>query len=59
MALAVADLRYDRLLWESPGPMAEFTVAVYRNQTEHKIRLGEVAKWAENTTTEGPAGISK
>jgi hypothetical protein len=41
------------------GPMTEFTVAVYRNPTEHKIRLGQVAKWAEPTTKDGPAGITK
>jgi hypothetical protein len=39
--------------------MTEFTIAVYRNPTEHKIRLGQVAKWAEPTTKDGPAGITK
>jgi hypothetical protein len=42
-----------------PGPLTEFTVAVYRNPTEHKIRLGQVLKWTEHTTKEGPAGITK
>jgi hypothetical protein len=36
----------------------EFTVAVLRNPTEHKIRLSQVAKWAEPTMREGPAGVS-
>jgi hypothetical protein len=39
--------------------MTEFTVAVYRNPTEHKLRLQHVLKWSENTTKEGPAGIIK
>ena len=43
----------------NPNPMTEFTVAVYRNPTEHKIRLGQVLKWAAPTTKEGPAGITK
>jgi len=33
--------------------MTEFTVAVYRNPVEHKIRLGQVAKWAEHSTRTG------
>ena len=37
--------------------MTEFTVVVYRNPTEHKIRLQ--LKWSEHTTKEGPAGITK
>jgi hypothetical protein len=39
--------------------MTEFTVAVLRNPTEHKIRLQQVVKWAEPNTPEGPAGITK
>ena len=39
--------------------MTEFTVLVYRNPTEHKIRLQQVLKWSEHTTKEGPAGITK
>jgi hypothetical protein len=39
--------------------MTEFTVAVYKNPTEHKIRLAQVLKWSEPTTKEGPAGITK
>jgi hypothetical protein len=39
--------------------MTEFTVAVYRNPTEHKIRLGQVLKWSQHTIKEGPAGITK
>ncbi len=43
----------------APGPMTEFTVAVYKNSTEHKIRLAQVLKWSEPTTNEGLAGITK
>jgi hypothetical protein len=39
--------------------MTEFTVTVYKNPTEHKIRLQQVLKWSELTTKEGPAGITK
>jgi hypothetical protein len=42
-----------------PTPMTEFTEAVYRNRLEHKIRLGQVAKWAEHSTKEETAGITK
>ena len=59
VAQAVADFRKDPLLKDGPGTMAEFTVAVLRNPTEHRIRLHQVEKWAEDTTREGPAGISK
>jgi hypothetical protein len=59
VAQAVADFRQDPLLRDAPGPMTEFTVAVLRNPTEHRIRLQQVAKWAEHTTKEGPAGITK
>ena len=59
VAIAVAQLREDDVSPSNPGPMTEFTVAVYRNPTEHKIRLGQVAKWAEPTTKDGPAGITK
>jgi hypothetical protein len=37
----------------------EFTVAVLRNPTEHRIPLSQVLKWAEHTTKNGPAGITK
>jgi len=59
VALAVADFREDPLLRDAPGDMTEFTVAVLRNPTEHKIKLQQVAKWAEPTMREGPAGVSK
>jgi hypothetical protein len=59
VAIAVAQFREDDVSPSNPGPMTEFTVAVYRNPTEHKIRLGQVAKWAEHTTRDGPAGITK
>jgi hypothetical protein len=59
VAQAVADFRQDPLLKDGPGAMTEFTVAVMRKPTEHRIRLNQVEKWAEPTTREGPAGISK
>jgi hypothetical protein len=59
VAIAVAQFREDDINPLSPGPMSEFTVAVYRNPMEHKIQLGQVAKWAEHSTRDGPAGITK
>jgi hypothetical protein len=59
VAIAVASLREDDISPSNPGPMAEFTVAVYKNPTERKIRLAQVLKWSEPTTKEGPAGITK
>ena len=58
VALAVAEFRQDALSpW--PTPVTEFTVAIGRPPIEHSIKLCQVEKWAKNTTTEGPAGISK
>jgi len=59
VALATADFREDELNHSLPAPMTEFTVAVYRNPTEHKIRLSHVSKWAKHAVHEGPAGIIK
>ena len=59
VALAVADFREDPLLPAYPSAMTEFTVAVLRNPTEHRIRLSQVSKWAEHTTKDGPAGTTK
>jgi hypothetical protein len=59
VAIAVAQFREDDVSPSTAGAMTEFTVAVYRNPVEHKIRLGHVTKWAEHTTKEGPAGITK
>ena len=59
VAIAVVQFREDDINPLNPGPMTEFTVAVYRNPVEHKIRLGQVTKWAEHNTREGPAGITK
>lgn len=39
--------------------MTEFTVAVYRNPTEHRIRLNQVTQWAERTAVDSPTGIIK
>ena len=59
VALAVADFREDPLLPTYPSAMTELTVAVLRNPTEHRIRLSQVTKWAEHTTKDGPARITK
>lgn len=59
VAVAVASLREDDVCPSQPSPMTEFTVAVYKNPTEHKIRLQQVLKWSEPSTREGPAGITK
>jgi hypothetical protein len=59
IAIAVVQMREDDLSPSVPLPTTEFTVAVYRNPVEHKIRLSQVQKWAEPTTKEGPAGITK
>jgi hypothetical protein len=58
VALAVFQFRDDAMA-SRPGPMTEFTVALDRPAVEHHIRLNQVAKWAENTTREGPAGMTK
>lgn len=59
VAIAVVQLREDDVSPATIGPMTEFTVAVYRNPVEHKIRLAQVEKWAEFSSREGPAGIVK
>jgi hypothetical protein len=59
VALAVAEFRRDEVIRAEPGVMTEFTVTAYRKPIEHRIRLNQVTKWAEHTTKEGPAGISK
>ena len=58
VAIAVAEFRADSMT-EVPGPMTEFTVAIHRPVVEHKIRLGQVIKWAEGNTAEGPAGVTR
>ncbi len=58
VALAVAEFRQDQLV-PSPTPMTEFVIAIERPPVEHRIRLVQVAKWAEGTTREGPAGLTK
>jgi hypothetical protein len=59
VAIAVSQFRDDDISPLEPTLLTAFTVAVYRNPVEHKIRLGQVAKWAEHSTKEGPAGITK
>jgi hypothetical protein len=59
VAIAVASFRDDEVSPPEIDGMTEFTVAVYRNPTEHKIRLGQVQQWARSSTTESPAAITK
>jgi hypothetical protein len=54
VAIAVAQFRDDEISPSNPGAMTEFTVAVYRNPVEHKLRLKQVLAWSESTTREGP-----
>jgi hypothetical protein len=58
VALAIAEFRDDHMV-SLLGPMTEFTVSIERPAIEHRIRLNQVSKWAEGTTREGPAGITK
>ena len=58
VALAIASFRDDPLV-PRPSPTSEFTVVIERPVIEHRIRLNLVAKWAEGTTREGPAGTMK
>ena len=59
VAIAVAQFRDGDINPCLPGPRTEFVVAIYRNPIEHRITLGQVTKWAEQTTRDGPAGITK
>jgi hypothetical protein len=59
VALAVAEFRQGEMTTELPGPATEFCVMVLRKPIEHRIRLDRVTKWAQPTTREGPAGITK
>ena len=59
VALAVAEFRDDQIITDTPAPMTEFCVTVLRKPIEHRIRLNQVKRWAEHTTKDGPAGITK
>jgi hypothetical protein len=55
VAIAVVQFRDDEVTPQNPDAMTEFTVAVCRDPVEHRIRLGQVTKWAgQNNTREGP-----
>jgi hypothetical protein len=58
VALAVASFKDDPSV-PRPSLTTEFTVIIERPVIEHRIRLNQVAKWAEETTREGPAGVMK
>ncbi|SRR5579883_1838659 len=59
VAMAVAEWREDEMIPQMPGPMTELTVTVIRRPVEHKIRLGQVQKWAQPSVVGGPAAIVK
>jgi hypothetical protein len=59
VALAASEFGADALNTSKPGPATEFTVTVFRTPTEHRVCLKQVANWAEHTTREGPAGVTK
>jgi hypothetical protein len=59
VALAVAEFRQAQIV-PDPVPMTEFIVMIERPRIEHRIRLSQVAKWAETSVTrDGPAAMSK
>jgi hypothetical protein len=59
VAMAVAEFKQDKTVPHPPESATELTVAVFRPPVEHKIKLAQVAKWAEPSTKEGPAGMIK
>lgn len=58
VALAIAAFR-EASLCPRPSSSTEFTISIERPAVEHRIQLAQVEKWAEMTTREGPAGITK
>lgn len=59
VAIAVAEFKQDQTVPHPPEPATELTVAVFRPPVEHKIKLAQVAKWAEPSTKDGPSGLLK
>lgn len=59
VALAVSEFRRGEITTELPSPTTEFCVMVLRKPIEHRIRLDRVTKWAQPTTRDGPAGVTK
>jgi hypothetical protein len=58
VAVGIAAFREDPMV-PHPAPMTELMVSIERPRVEHHIRLSQVQKWAESTTKEGPAGMTK
>lgn len=58
VALAISEFREDPMV-PHPASMTEFTVSIERPPIEHHIRLNQITKWAESTTKDGPAGMTK
>jgi hypothetical protein len=59
VALAVSEFRQGEIITETPGPKTEFIVTAHRKPIEYRINFNQVARWAEYTTKEGPAGITR
>jgi len=59
VAVAVSEFRQGEIMIQPPGPTTEFCVMVQRKPIEHRIRFSKVTKWAEPTTRDGPAGLTK
>ena len=51
----------ERHLGANGGPIGHRRAFTWtdRNPAEYKLRWGQVTKWADHTTREGPAGITK
>ena len=58
VALAISEFRDDPMV-PHPAPMTEFTVSIERPPIEHRIRVNQVTKWAQSSTRDGPAGMTK
>jgi Condensation domain len=58
VVLAVAELREEAVNPSQPVPMTEFTVAILRRPTEHRIRLRKV-RIGRSIPSRMPAGITK
>ena len=59
VALGVAQFRQNPMM-PRPDKATEFTVSIERPVVQHRIKLEQIPRWAENfTAEEGTAGITK
>ena len=56
VALAMGEFRDDHLV-PKPAPTTEFTVTIERPPIEHRIRLSQVIKWAEERQGRDPPAL--